>query len=425
MSIVVGTDFSAQAEEAALAAAAVAGRLGVPLQLVHVRARGEDSSGSEEKLAALAGRIRTGGVDVEALLLDGSADEALVGHAASVGAELLVTTALGWRQGGKWKVGGVPERIAQTSPIPFLVVRNAAPFLAWARQERALKVTVGDDFSHVSAGAVAWVGKLRRIGPIELTIAHVYWPYTELSRLGLSLPARHEQEIEAILTRELQHHAEALGEREARFRLEPAWGRIVDPLVELASAEAADLLVLGTHQRGTFGRLSHGSVSRTALHLADMSVATVPLPEEAELVPEVIPAVSTVLVTTDFSPLANLAVPHAYSLLSGGGKVVLLHVMGPDAPRSEDAALRARLERLIPPDAQKRGISTTLELASGTQVAREVSQIAERLGADVVCIGSHGRSGVKRALLGSVAQEVLHTTTRPVMVIRPSASRNT
>jgi nucleotide-binding universal stress UspA family protein len=51
--------------------------------------------------------------------------------------------------------------------------------------------------------------------------------------------------------------------------------------------------------------------------------------------------------------------------------------------------------------------------------ARAIHETAERLGADVICLASHGRSGIARAALGSVAEEVMRNSRRPVLVVRP------
>jgi nucleotide-binding universal stress UspA family protein len=52
--------------------------------------------------------------------------------------------------------------------------------------------------------------------------------------------------------------------------------------------------------------------------------------------------------------------------------------------------------------------------AKKAAIARE----AERFGADLICIASHGRSGVSKALLGSVTQSVMAQTHRPILVAR-------
>jgi len=62
-----------------------------------------------------------------------------------------------------------------------------------------------------------------------------------------------------------------------------------------------------------------------------------------------------------------------------------------------------------------------MDALTGGDVARTLAQAAERLDADLVCMGSHGRGGLGRALLGSVAQQMLAHSRRPVLVLRPRA----
>jgi nucleotide-binding universal stress UspA family protein len=55
------------------------------------------------------------------------------------------------------------------------------------------------------------------------------------------------------------------------------------------------------------------------------------------------------------------------------------------------------------------------------ETAVALAQCAARIGADVICMASHGRTGIARAVMGSVADQVLKQTTRPVMIVRPSS----
>lgn len=143
-----------------------------------------------------------------------------------------------------------------------------------------------------------------------------------------------------------------------------------------------------------------------------------------------------VLVTTDFSELAALALPFAYAIVARGGTVHLLHVIEPvsrpnplyahyrpgraptPAERKQQLAeLRQRLAALVPAGARRRSVASVFELAEGTEVAAQVRAVADRIRADAVCMASHGRSGLARTLLGSVAEEVLRRTRRPVFVV--------
>jgi nucleotide-binding universal stress UspA family protein len=50
-------------------------------------------------------------------------------------------------------------------------------------------------------------------------------------------------------------------------------------------------------------------------------------------------------------------------------------------------------------------------------VYEEINKVAEQLDCDLIVIGTHGRRGLARALLGSVAEKVIRTSTRPVLAI--------
>jgi nucleotide-binding universal stress UspA family protein len=59
-----------------------------------------------------------------------------------------------------------------------------------------------------------------------------------------------------------------------------------------------------------------------------------------------------------------------------------------------------------------------VHVLSSRHPAQAIAQAAERLDADVICLGTHGRTGVARTLLGSEAQSVLANTHRPVLLAR-------
>lgn len=205
------------------------------------------------------------------------------------------------------------------------------------------------------------------------------------------------------------------------MRVQVAAGRLADHLVTLAEEERADLVVVGTHHRHHAARL--WSVSGGVLHMSSTAVATIPA---AAMAPAAIrPSdVSRVLVATDLDERSTSAVALAYGLLRCcTGTVHLLHVTSsvPDAPgaASADADLLQRLRALAPLDAEREGITTAAEVAHGP-VARTIAEVAERLGVDVICVASRRRGRVAAAG-GSVVNELLRRTTRPVLVVRPQA----
>jgi nucleotide-binding universal stress UspA family protein len=64
------------------------------------------------------------------------------------------------------------------------------------------------------------------------------------------------------------------------------------------------------------------------------------------------------------------------------------------------------------------GVQLQVQLVENMQAARGIVQLADQVAADLIVIGSHGRSGVEKLVLGSVAAKVVALSTRPVLVIR-------
>ena len=144
--------------------------------------------------------------------------------------------------------------------------------------------------------------------------------------------------------------------------------------------------------------------------------------------------IDTILVATDFSEQARAAAEWAMSMAGAlGARVVLVHVYDlpivgfPDGSLLVDAqtatrlseeaqaALDAELARL-----QGRGVKVEGVLRQGDP--REIiPALALSLGAGLVAAGSHGRRGVARALLGSMAESLVRDSSVPVVVIRNGA----
>jgi nucleotide-binding universal stress UspA family protein len=450
MSVVCGTDFTEHAAEAATAAAALCVRWGQPLTLVHVREpaailqlQEESHSAVTAQLDAEVHRLRSLGITVTSEILEGAPDEALVDFASRTTATLIVVGALGRRSGARWSIGSIADRVAQTSRVPVLIVRTAAPFQAWARSERPLRVLVGADFSATADAAIAWVRSLRRLGGCDLRAGHVYRPPHEHARLGIRGPTSlvdAHPEVARVLTGELAARLGMAANGAVDIRIGASCGRIADALLLMAEREATDLLVVGTHQRTGLSKLWHGSISCSVVQAASMAVACVPIPEPPEAPRRELPDVDSVLAPTDFSDLANAAIPHAYAVVDESGTVHLLHVVEmvepavqpnplyahyvpgrtptPEERRRQHADLAARLEALIPAGAEARAVRTEVHVIEGQDVAASIEQTAERLQVSLVCLGSHGRSGAARAILGSVASAVIAASHRPVLVVR-------
>jgi nucleotide-binding universal stress UspA family protein len=431
MTILSGTDFSENATEAALAAAAIAKRLSLPLKLVHiVDELGAELTGAgdpgglydplRQQIRDQASEIgRRFGIDVEPIVEPGIAHEKLIEIAGAHHARLIVVSSLGNKKQYRWLLGSVAERVAQISPIPVLIVRESLSIQAWARGERVLRTMVGVEIGATSKAALRWAAELRRIGRCDLLVTHIAWPAGEHLRLGIPSPVPLDllrPELRDLLMRDLRAWAgDVPGDGETTFTLCPGWGRVDTHLASLAAEAKADLVVVGTHQRAGSARLWQGSVSRGVLHHASCNVACVPRGGK-EKYEDAIPTFRRVLIPTDFSPLANRAISVGYGIVAPGGIVHLLHVVTRQ-PGEDNLDVTDRLRELVPKGAAAKGILTEVEVIQDESGWAGIWHAAGRLGVDAICMATHGRSGIPRVVLGSQAQEVLRHARQPVILV--------
>jgi nucleotide-binding universal stress UspA family protein len=439
--IVCGTDFSATALEAVNIAAGMARRLNIKLLLLHVEEfRGlavadpglfeQVVSKNREELDREAKRLRKSGTKVEEKLLSGSVFNELVDAAAESNARLMVVGAVGHGVARRLLVGSVAERVAETSAVPTLVVRPGSRLGSWIRGEHALKILMGYDFSAAGDAALRWLNQMQSIGACETSVVHIDWPPEEAHRLGYHGPlplAENPEEIQNFLERDLSERvAMLLPPEKVTITVEPGWGHTEGYLFEMANRQQVDLVVVGTHRRHGLGRLRFGSVSRTVLHHATVTVAVVPPAEDQRRA--AIPKLDRVLVATDFSDLGNKAVSYGCAILRWGGTLKLIHVIEPPGtaaaggkneprPAKENPKLLAQLRSLVPRHTEER-FDVEAEIIENSNAAEAIAQQAERFDADAICLGSHGRSGLAKTLLGSVAQAVMESSKRPVLIVR-------
>ena len=138
-----------------------------------------------------------------------------------------------------------------------------------------------------------------------------------------------------------------------------------------------------------------------------------------------------ILVATDFSPATQLALPYAVELARrSGGKIFLVHVISPGiypmvppeewaSLEQEEAEFRKKEQDRL--DLELQDIPHEFLFPSG-DVWECLSQIIETEHIDLLVLGTHGRSGIKKAVFGSVAERVFLQATCPVLTVGPRVS---
>jgi nucleotide-binding universal stress UspA family protein len=200
-----------------------------------------------------------------------------------------------------------------------------------------------------------------------------------------------------------------------------------------ADEQGAGLIVMSTHGRSGFGRWLYGSVTDRVLRLTSTPILLVP-PHAGRPLPTDQPI--RVLVPLDGSELAEEAI-HGAEQLAGatGAELSLLRVVEPPTypPYGEGYAyipfdpdielvearryMQGEVDRLQA--AGKRVTARTIVGHPSVMVAR----VAQDEAADIVMMATHGRGGLARLVLGSVATATLQRADVPILLVRPSAMR--
>jgi nucleotide-binding universal stress UspA family protein len=144
--------------------------------------------------------------------------------------------------------------------------------------------------------------------------------------------------------------------------------------------------------------------------------------------------IKKILVPTDFSDHADEAFRVAQTLARGiGAEVILFHVAHPPAVVSESgrfltdpgeeklANLWERFKTNQPNEPQVRVEHEVI--VAGRSNATHILEILDKLGCDLIVMGTHGRSWLKQRLFGSVTEEVVRHARCPVMVVKAAPTQ--
>lgn len=180
-------------------------------------------------------------------------------------------------------------------------------------------------------------------------------------------------------------------------------GHAAEALIDLAAGYVDPLLVVGSRGLNASTRFLLGSVPHRVSHHADCDVLIVRT--EAPRAGDV---ARSVLVGTDGSDTAQLAVERAVALSSRLGASVRLLSAGPDA-QAKAAVERAGRA------AEASGVAWTADVVEGPAGEALIAAGAE---VDLLVVGSRGMTGAQRFLLGSVPNRVSHHADCDVLIVR-------
>jgi nucleotide-binding universal stress UspA family protein/uncharacterized membrane protein YfcA len=301
------------------------------------------------------------------------------------------------------------HRLELATPVPTAVSPSvavpASPQLSpLGRFERFL---VASDGSEYSMGAVrAAIDMAQQCGARVRVVSAIPGGNAELYAMGEQLVGRELDAARSHLD-QVQKEADASGvacETEATQA-----GELHEEIIRQAERMQADLIIMGRRSRHGLARLMLGDVTAQVIGHAHCNVLVVP--RTSELVGR------HFVVASDGSRFGDAAAAAACNLAKFCNtpvSVVSVTLPSHSDQRREEARLAVnRIASFM----KKEGVVTETRLPEGRADAMIVDVAKER-NSDLIIIGSHGRTGLERALLGSTTERVLNQTPCAVLVVR-------
>jgi nucleotide-binding universal stress UspA family protein len=295
-------------------------------------------------------------------------------------------------------------------------------------------VLVPLDGSALSARALPFAERVAQAAGARLIVVRAHLPVDDLGlRLEypeLSLGKRADIEREAALA-EFQSAIDGLRKDGLDVEAHFVEGAAADVIFDTAASTRANLIVMSTHGHGGLGRWLYGSVADEILRRVPVPILLVSAVCTQTWAEDQAPRV---VVPLDGSDLAEEALGPARDLaVTLGSEMLLLGVVEPiavypyqhleaigDVGEVQEAQARQYLDNVATKLRAADGPPVSTRIAHG-EAAAQISAVAHEVGDGAIAMATHGRSGMARLLLGSVATRTLHQSSVPVLIYRPVA----
>ena len=290
------------------------------------------------------------------------------------------------------------------------------------------------DGSRLAEQALLPALTLARLAPAHLRLVHVLDAVHSMFEIegpeGLELRVAARSNAQSYLDRLAAMHNKA---PLRDISVNVVEGTPAPCILEEARTWQADLIVMSTHGHGPLDRAWLGSVTDAIVRESHSPTLVIRALDESA--PASVPPFAHILIPLDGSALAEqvLAPARALARLTGA-RITLLQIVHPWVRATRPMAAARPLPGLRKREIERRCAQARTYLAQtaarlehadiATVVAestdaREIEQYARQHNVDLLALATHGRSGLKRITLGSVADKLIRGGSAPVLVLRP------
>lgn len=286
----------------------------------------------------------------------------------------------------------------------------------------------GTPFAEAALPVASWFARESHAG-LHLVLSHQLMPAIVGFDGVVFPPPALDTGIEALDHSYLVKTAENVGlDTSGSVDYKETDGPAGPAVCEEALRVGADLIVMATHGRGLTGRVLHGAVADHVVR--HLHVPVLLLRQGTPKLRLETAQPRGILVALDLSaPSAAILEPVQSLAEVTGAPITLLHVM--DTPPhgktplgrsvaavADRAAIGQELEALAEP-LRRRGRNVCTRVVKGLQAGMTIRRIAAEAEYDVLAITTHGYGGLRRLLMGSVAEPLINQVRKPVLVLRP------
>lgn len=293
------------------------------------------------------------------------------------------------------------------------------------------RLLVPTDFSTAAEVACRLAARLAMRAEAGLIVFHALPEMELLEEVGRTRGRTQEEVLDDVLDRLREWFETVVPAEIRRFLAVEVKVRVGEPTLGIAWAakrSGADLILMATQGRTGLAHLFVGSVTETVLRTAPVPVLALRSGQEDRP----LTTVQRILWATDLSPVSEGAWPYALKLADLlAAEVVLLHVVRPaelagiaEYPVPPPAGW---LERYLAPlehelerrqqEVEALGLAVRRKILVGAP-AEIIVEEAQTERADLIVMGTHGRTGLTHVLLGSVAEAVIQKAPCPVLAVQ-------